>query len=607
MALTEFDPNDPYGYSYDANAAAIKRRQALAEALKPGALQGATQAGRRFLAPTTNAQMYGNILQNVIAAYAGGTANNEADANEKSRKAQLDAYFTMDPDKAAAEARAKYEADNPYVKFADRPAGYTPGGHDDPDRPDKGWSVPTPDAPAPIAQATPAPQASVLPRANAAAANGANNQRGANMAAVRATDNAIPIVAGAPDYTNNRGSWKVVEIDDPSKRSVFMPTPATGWPKMQVWRNEKTGEERPLNSPPEAVSSGGATGTWGAPGAPATASVAQPRSAAAPASTATTQSRPAILPPPGGPQAAPVAAPAAPAAAQAAPGDAGAELEKYYQNDYRAKVLMAAQAAQARAVGDKERLFQSLSTNDQDRILKRAALAQKEGFSLKPGEVRYDGNGRPIAALPDNTRQGKTTGTITGADGRVYQTWDDGRAPTPVGLTDPKIAQAQDEKVKKAEGTLQQIQYNMKKVDEFLPIAGDGTGIVGAVSNFAGKLFNTGTDSRIANEQLNSLKGMLLASAMALTKEQSGTAAGLSQQESQALQASIASLDMSIGKEELVRQLMNVRGMLSDTHARVQGELRGGGQASASNQGGGQTQGGNTSPSGFSFAPRGGQ
>lgn len=609
MALTEFDPNDPYGYSYDANAVAIKRRQALAEALRPGQLQGATPAGRRFLAPTTNAQMYGNILQNIIAAYAGATTNNEADANEKARKAQLDAYYSMDPDKAAKDAASKHAAENPYVPFAQRPAGYTPGGHDDPDRPDKGWGEPPVTQPAAPVPSTPAP-AKVLPQAQAVAQRDIDTRRGANVAALRQVDNAtVPtgpteaqlfqkldavraeekqVDAALSTFSGQRRQQDPAGYQALAQKKAALAAEAQAIenqiaPAAGVMRQSFRGPGAAVNVSPPVIGS--------APEqvVPQQAAPVTPQQLAAPVS-----SRPPILPPPGGPQ--PGVTPVTQPTNQPT-YDAGAELEGYYKEQYKTSVLSAAKAAQAKAAADQERLFNALSTSDQDRILKRAALAQKEGYTLKPGEVRFDGNGRPIAALPDNTRQGKATGTIIGADGQVYQTWDDGRAPTPTNVVDNKVVKASEERQRGNVAALEQIDYNMKKIDEFLPMVDAGTGPIGAISNFTGKLFNVGTDSRIANERLNSLKGMLLASAMALTKEQSGTAAGLSQQESQALQASIASLDMSIGAEELTKQLLNVRTMLADRHARVKAELGA--------QGGGQGGRANVSPSGIAFPARG--
>ena len=171
MALTEFDPNDPYGYSYDANVELLKRNRAIAEGLKPGALQGATRTGR-FWAPTTNAQMYGNVLQSVIAAYAGYKNQQDADIAEKAdreatAKAIKDYRMAQDPRNFMPTPEAppqSQEASAEPVAQAYK-VNVPPPVEQSPLEP----AVPTSNPPANVASQNTAPPKSLLPTARAAA------------------------------------------------------------------------------------------------------------------------------------------------------------------------------------------------------------------------------------------------------------------------------------------------------------------------------------------------------------------------------------------------------------------------------------------------------
>lgn len=128
-----------------------------------------------------------------------------------------------------------------------------------------------------------------------------------------------------------------------------------------------------------------------------------------------------------------------------------------------------------------------------------------------------------------------------------------------------------DEKTRGQANALQANQYAIRKIDELIPRAGDATGMDGKLSNWFNKVTGIPTDAAAATEELNSIKGTLMAQAMAMTKEQSGSAAGLSQNESEALTKSIASLDPRIGQKELVRQLGEVRRQFLMYQGRLQG------------------------------------
>lgn len=104
--------------------------------------------------------------------------------------------------------------------------------------------------------------------------------------------------------------------------------------------------------------------------------------------------------------------------------------------------------------------------------------------------------------------------------------------------------------------------YALRKIDALLPKVGDATGADGKLSNWFNKVTGIPTDSAAATEELESIKGTLMAAAMRMTKEQSGSAAGLSQVESEALTKSIASLDPRIGQKALTNQLNEVRRQL---------------------------------------------
>lgn len=115
--------------------------------------------------------------------------------------------------------------------------------------------------------------------------------------------------------------------------------------------------------------------------------------------------------------------------------------------------------------------------------------------------------------------------------------------------------------VEKQRGVVEALASNdaaLRKIELLLPKVGDTTGAGGMISNWFNKQTGIPTDSAIAREELESVKGTLMATAMRMSKEQSGSASGLSQVESEALAKSIASLDPRVGEKALTNQLNEV-------------------------------------------------
>jgi hypothetical protein len=105
-------------------------------------------------------------------------------------------------------------------------------------------------------------------------------------------------------------------------------------------------------------------------------------------------------------------------------------------------------------------------------------------------------------------------------------------------------------------------------------------GPVDALQAWAGNLLNVATDAGDARRRLESVRGQALALGMEASKQQAGTAAGLSQMESQALQAAIASLQTSTSPQESLRQIQNIYRIVNNQMSGAQrrlAELNGGG------------------------------
>lgn len=366
---------------------------------------------------------------------------------------------------------------------------------------------------------------------------------------------ARPLEPAPPQAPVGAGAGRGFVVEPPGARAAAaaMP-PANGGQRRGGTPNEmrRNAYVAGGGEPAPAFQGNGATGSWDAPPPPPPAApkvAAQAINPPAPAAPQQAAPQPSGLMPDMTPRAAPPAPAAQPApSAPAAP-----------------KVSQAEVLGQLHAIAKTGPMGQQFASAQLQQVFGPKA----NGFEFKA--VKQGDNEVLVAVHPR-----------TGATQVVWQ----GGGGQPSVAQQRENREAEEARQKLAEknrGRTEAVamnDYALRKIDELLPKAGDATGMGGKFNNWFNSVTGIPTDAAVATEELNSVKGTLLAAAMRMTKEQSGTAAGLSQVESEALQKSIASLDPRIGKEALERQLNEVRRlfrqygerMSSDTPASGSGE-----------------------------------